>query len=58
MKKINKKALKKTLKELMEGIVFLPLHSGNVERVERVKRVWIGRGLYEKPKVFGKIKEN
>ncbi len=48
------KTTKKGIKELMEGIVFLPLHSGNVERVERVKRVWIGKGLYKDPKIFGK----
>ena len=54
---MSKKEIKKGIRDLMEGIVFLPLHSGNVERMERVKRVWIGKGLYEKPTIFGKIKK-
>ena len=53
---INKK-IKKLLSELMDGIVFLPLHSNNierVERVERVKRVWVGKikNIKEKKKDY------
>ena len=40
---------KKGIRELMEGIAFLPLHSGNKKVIGRVKRVWIGRNLSEKP---------
>ncbi len=50
-KKMNRRKVKKDIEYLMEGIVFLPLHSGNKKMIERVKRVWIGRGLYKDPKI-------
>lgn len=44
--------IKKLVSELMDGIVFLPLYSGNMERIERVKRIWRGKKLYSDPKIF------
>lgn len=37
--------IEKLLSELIRGIVFLPLHFGNIDRIEKVKKIWCGKNF-------------
>lgn len=49
---MKKGKIEKSVRKHMDRISLLPIHSGNIERIENVKRVWIGKGLYKRPKIF------